>query len=294
MTNASSVLGGVLYDLKPGITSLDALHGEEYMQAQQEIYKSKNSGPYGSPGMGMGFVSYASIVGKDGVEATIKEIQERSLAASAFEKAQEKVIVDQLRNDTFANLQTFVIGCRLDVGKGSDQTQFFSAPPSGVQQISLLVCLEHPLSRGSVHVTCSDPLAAPRIDPGYFRNEIDAKILAAGIQWMDRVAKHPAMAKSLARRELPPESASLATEAERIEYVKNHISTQYHLIGTCALGEVVDNDLRVKGVRRLRVVDASIFPGVSNAPFSLLRHFTRQCFHHLEQWLTMYSMSVVT
>jgi choline dehydrogenase-like flavoprotein len=53
----------------------------------------------------------------------------------------------------------------------------------------------------------------------------------------------------------------LETEEQRIEYVKNHISTQYHLIGTVALGEAVDTKLRVKGVRGLRVCDASIFPG---------------------------------
>lgn len=255
------VLGGILYDLKPGITSLDALHGEEFMKAQQDVYEKTQKGPYGSPGMMMGFVSYASVATPEELESTISDIKKSSLAKTPFEKAQEKVIVDQLRDPTFANLQTFCIGCRLDVAKGSDQTQFFSAPPKGVQQISLLMCLEHPLSRGTVHITTSDPLAPPRIDPGYFRNEIDAKILAAGMKWMDQVAKHPEMAKSLGRRELPPEDASLDTEEERIEYVKNHISTQYHLIGTCALGEAVDNDLRVKGVKGLRVVDASIFPG---------------------------------
>lgn len=123
------------------------------------------------------------------------------------------------------------------------------------------MCLEHPLSRGTVHIKSADPLAAPEIDPGYFRNEVDAKILAAGMSWMDRVAKQPVLAKSLDRRELPPPEASLDTESDRIDYVRNNIATQYHLIGTCALGEVVDNELRVKGVRGLRVVDASVFPG---------------------------------
>lgn len=255
------VLGGLLFDLDPGITSLDALHGEEYMLAQQKLYEETQKGPYGSPGMMMGFVSYASIVSPDELEDTISEIQQKSLAKTPFEKAQEKVIVDQLRDPTFANLQTFCIGCRLDVAKGSDQTQFFSKPPDGVQQLSLLMCLEHPLSRGSVHITSSDPLAPPRIDPGYFRNEVDAKILAAGIKWMDQVSKHPLLAKSITRRELPPQDASMESEAERIEYVKNHISTQYHIIGTMALGEAVDNTLKVKGVNKLRVVDASIFPG---------------------------------
>ncbi|OAL31624.1 hypothetical protein AYO20_08167 [Fonsecaea nubica] len=255
------VLGGLLFDLKPGIDSMDALHGEEFMKAQQDVYQNSQKGLYASPGMMMGFVSYASLVTPDELDATIKEIKEKSLAKTDFEKAQEKVIVDQLRDPTFANLQTFCIPCRLDVAKGSDQTQFFGKPPNGKQQLSLLMCLEHPLSRGTVHIKSSDPLAPPEIDPGYFRNEVDAKILAAGMKWMDKVARHPLLAKSLAERELPPEKESLDSEERRIEYVKNHISTQYHLIGTCALGEVVDTDLKVKGVKNLRVVDASIFPG---------------------------------
>jgi choline dehydrogenase-like flavoprotein len=112
-----------------------------------------------------------------------------------------------------------------------------------------------------VHITSSDPLKPPRIDPGYFRNSVDAKIMAAGIRWMDNVAKHPLLKKSLGKRVQPEEGQSIETEEERINYVKNHISTQYHLIGTAAMGEVVDDKLKVKHVGRLRVVDASVFPG---------------------------------
>lgn len=125
----------------------------------------------------------------------------------------------------------------------------------------MLVCLEHPLSRGTVHITSSDPTAHPKIDPGYFRNPADAKILAEGIKWMDKVVKQPVLAKSLDDRVLPPKDLDISSEEARTEYVRNHISTQYHLIGTCSMGEVVDSSLKVKGVERLRVIDASVFPG---------------------------------
>jgi choline dehydrogenase-like flavoprotein len=45
------VLGGLLYDLKPGVPSLDAMHGAEYAKAQQELYEKTHQGPLGSPGM---------------------------------------------------------------------------------------------------------------------------------------------------------------------------------------------------------------------------------------------------
>lgn len=260
------VLGGMLFDLADGVLSLDALQGEEYAKAQQEVYEKTRKGPYGSPGMLMGFVSYASLVGEEEVKKTIQEIQRNSLAKTNFEKAQEKVILDQLADPTFANLQTFCIPCQLDMSAGESQIQFFSAPPAGKNRVSLLICLEHPLSRGSVHISSKDPLKPPTIDPGYFRNEMDAKILAAGLKWLDGLSKHPRVKSSLGERVQPEPSNTLETEGQRVEYVKNHISTQYHLIGTAAMGEVVDDKLRVKDgkgnlVKGLRVVDASVFPG---------------------------------
>lgn len=143
---------------------------------------------------------------------------------------------------------------------GESQVKFFSAPPEGKTRVSLLVCLEQALSRGSVHVESADPTQHPRIDPGYFRNPADAKILAAATKWMDQVANQPVLKKSLGERVLPPQNASIKTEEERVEYVRNNVSTQYHLIGTCTMGEVVDEKLKVKGVEGLRVIDASVFP----------------------------------
>lgn len=146
------------------------------------------------------------------------------------------------------------------MSQGQSQVEFFSAPPEGKTRVSLLVCLEHPLSRGTIHITSADPMQHPRIDPGYFTNPADAKIMAEGIKWMDKITQRPVMNKSLGERVLPPQKASIEKEEERVDYVRNHISTQYHLIGTCTMGEVVDERLKVKGVSKLRVVDASVFP----------------------------------
>jgi hypothetical protein len=77
---------------------------------------------------------------------------------------------------------------------------------------------------GTVHIESADPTKHPRIDPGYFRNAADAKIMAQGIEWMDKIANHPKLKKSLGKRILPPHDASIETEGERIEYVRNHIS----------------------------------------------------------------------
>lgn len=85
------VLGGMMWDLKEGITGFDSLHGKEFAKIHQEIYEKTGGGMYSSPGMLMGFVSYASIVSKEVLEETIAEMRANSLAETDFEKAQEDV-----------------------------------------------------------------------------------------------------------------------------------------------------------------------------------------------------------
>lgn len=83
--------------------------------------------------------------------------------------------------------------------------------------------------------------------------------MAAGIDWLRKVADQPVLADQLDTRLLPKQGVSLESEEERLEYVRNHISTQYHVCGSAAMGEVVDDRLRVKGTRGLRVIDAVRF-----------------------------------
>lgn len=80
-----------MWDLQDGIEGFDSLHGEEFAKVHQEIYEKSGTGMYSSPGMLMGFVSYASIVSKEELDETIREIREQSLAKTDFEKAQEEV-----------------------------------------------------------------------------------------------------------------------------------------------------------------------------------------------------------
>ena len=254
------VLGGMVFECAPEVLSLDALHGDEYGQKQQMIYEKEHNGPFASPGMLMGFVSYASLVSESELQSTIAEIKKNSFAKTAFEKTQEQLIIDQLSDPTFATLQTFLIPANMDMTAGGDQTRFLGPPPKGKNRVAPLICLEHPLSRGSIHIASSDPTKPPRIDPGYLRNNTDAKILAAGLKWLDQVTRSPILAKSLGERVQPAPDVSLESEEDRIKVLSEHISTQYHLIGTASMGEVVDERLKVKGVRGLRVVDASVFP----------------------------------
>ncbi|EGF30086.1 oxidoreductase, GMC family [Oxalobacteraceae bacterium IMCC9480] len=133
------------------------------------------------------------------------------------------------------------------------------------------VCVVRPASRGTVFLNSSDPLAPPGIDPQFLSDERDLQLLLAGTRTMRKILNAPALA-SYRAKELYTEH--VRTEAELEQYVRTHSDTIYHPVGTCKMGvdalAVVDPQLRVHGLRQLRVVDASVMPrligGNTNAP----------------------------
>ena len=134
------------------------------------------------------------------------------------------------------------------------------------------VCLLRPKSRGSLRLASADPKAAPLIDPNFLADPDDLQRLVRGFKAMRRILAQPALAGHGAR-ELAT-SASAQSDAEIEAFIRAHADTIYHPVGTCRMGpgplDVVDAELRVRGVDGLRVVDASIMPSIvsgnTNAP----------------------------
>lgn len=91
------VLSGLVYDLIEGIGSMDSLHDESFAEEQRQIYAQGRGGMYANPGMLMGFISYASLVSPEELEATVARITKSSVAETDFEKAQEEVSLVDLQ-----------------------------------------------------------------------------------------------------------------------------------------------------------------------------------------------------
>ncbi|HEY6275636.1 MAG TPA: GMC family oxidoreductase N-terminal domain-containing protein [Streptosporangiaceae bacterium] len=144
---------------------------------------------------------------------------------------------------------------------------------------SLLIGLVEVGSRGQLWLRTADPRHKPAIDPAYLSDPSDIEPLVVGV----RMAREFATAGPLGRAckdELAP-GPDVRTDAQVREFIRRDLSTLYHPVGTCAMGgdsrlaasklvSVVDPELRVRGVERLRVVDASVMPvvprGNTNAP----------------------------
>jgi len=137
--------------------------------------------------------------------------------------------------------------------------------------LSCHVCLLRPRSRGALTLASADPLAAPRIDPGFLQEAEDVRELIEGYKLTRDLMRAPAMT-AFWKNELW--SADVDTDADIEALLRRRVDTVYHPVGTCRMGQdaqaVVDDRLRVHGIEGLRVVDASIMPSVvsgnTNAP----------------------------
>ena len=129
-----------------------------------------------------------------------------------------------------------------------------------------LVCL-YPESRGSVKVSSRDPLSLPLIDPALGSVQQDIDTLVRGLKLARRILGNRSFAQYNAHERLP--GSAVNSDAELEQYVRNTLATVHHPGSTCRMGNdalaVVDNELKVHGLRGLRVVDASIYPKLVGA-----------------------------
>ncbi len=129
-----------------------------------------------------------------------------------------------------------------------------------------------PLSRGYVEAKSADPAEAPAINPRYLSDPTDRRAVAGGLNFLRRIFAAPALARYLGTEILP--GRDVQSDDELVDYARRNGSTVYHATCTCKMGNdemaVVDDQLRVRGLDRLRVIDASVMPTVTstntNAP----------------------------
>src|ERR1700738_1974892 len=129
-----------------------------------------------------------------------------------------------------------------------------------------------PLSRGYVEARSNDPREAPAINPRYLSEQTDRRAIVGGLRFVRRLFAAPALATYVGAEILP--GLHLESDEELLDYARQKGSTVYHATCTCKMGSdqmaVVDDQLRVHGLERLRVIDASVMPTVTstntNAP----------------------------
>ncbi|CAE6537225.1 unnamed protein product [Rhizoctonia solani] len=137
------------------------------------------------------------------------------------------------------------------------------APKANTSYMTVFTAIQHPFSRGNIHLNSSDPLVPPQIDPKYFSKSIDLQTLVHSVKFAQKLSKTEPLASIVVTRQDP--APDVTSDIAIADYVRTNVGSIHHPIGSVALapkelGGVVDTNLKVYGTANVRVVDASVMP----------------------------------
>jgi choline dehydrogenase-like flavoprotein len=130
------------------------------------------------------------------------------------------------------------------------------------------VCNLRPTSRGRVSLTSPDPAAAPSIAPNYLATDEDRRVAVDALKLARRIAAQAPLARFRPQEFRP--GPGVQSDAELLKAAGELGTTIFHPVGTAAMGPasdpraVLDERLRVRGIERLRVIDASAMPRITS------------------------------
>lgn len=157
-----------------------------------------------------------------------------------------------------------------------DENGMFNVQMAKHEGVQASLTFLKPRSRGRISLRSASPDDPPRIEYQYLSHADDVRDMLRGVREVHRIMQQPAMS-AITNGQFDPER-ECRTEADWERYARNNVTSSYHPVGTCRMGiddqAVVDAQLRVRGVRGLRVVDASVMPvitaGNTNAPSMMI------------------------
>ncbi|KAJ5957706.1 hypothetical protein N7501_011985 [Penicillium viridicatum] len=250
-----------IMEVQPGITTLDTLYQvPEAMEAATKQYAEAGGGPLSAVCSMQGFFPAKKILSEAELAEIIQSIRDIK-PNSAFHAKQLSQAIANLESDHSANMQFVTIAGSMNPDAIGHQSKLIQPrlldQPAG---LTLAVCIQYPVSRGTIHIGSADPTKPPIINPNYGGHPADISLLAAFLRWSDKLTESEHVKSSFLRRAYPEPSLNLQNIDTAREAVHDLIAGEYHIAGSVAMGDALDGRLRVKGVEGLRVVDASVFP----------------------------------
>ncbi|KAJ5159097.1 Glucose-methanol-choline oxidoreductase [Penicillium coprophilum] len=248
-------------DVQPGVVTLDTLSQvPEAMEAAGKQYAESSSGPLSSICGMQGFFPAKKILSETELADIIQSVRDVK-PTSEFHAKQLAQTIAHLESDHSANMQVVTVTASMDPKAFQHQRgiieQRSADQPAG---LTLALCIQYPVARGSIHIESADPTKPPVVDPNYGGHPADVSLLAAFLRWGDQVAESKHLESSILKRRYPEPSVNLQDMDTARQAVHDLVAGEYHISGSVAMGDALDSRLRVKGVEGLRVADASVFP----------------------------------
>ena len=261
----------MIYELDPSVLTPEALRSDALLAAAaDEQYATSKTGPRTAVGYSASYLPFSHFTPPEKLKSLASQ-----LPATDATKTRLR---DRILSERFSSPEpTGQIEFLFDV---SNYSPFFKSEP-GKRYGTMMQMLQYPFSVGSIHIPLakspSQPTTSddkPVIDPQYYGSgpggEVDFQVMAAAQRFGHKICCTPPLSKIIRQRVFPAPSTkdiSIEDDEDFSAWLRDSTITDWHPVGTCAMGGhegsqggVVDDRLRVYGVKGLRVCDASVMP----------------------------------
>jgi len=257
----------MVYEIDPSIMTPEDLRANPILaEAADRTYATSKSGPRTAIPSSIAYLPYRHIMPPSELSALISS---EVLHSGTKTTQRDRILSQRLRSEKALGQIEYIF----DV---SNYNPYFTSVP-GKKYGTMLQMLQYPFSKGSIHIpamrdgkmTTSDD--HPVIDPKYYAGaggQVDFRMMVAAQKFGDKICSTKPLADIIVSRVFPaPSQDPDGKEEDFADWVRDSTITDWHPVGTCAMGGmgaqdgyVVDRRLKVYGVRGVRVVDASIMP----------------------------------
>lgn len=277
----------MIYELDPSILTPEALRSDPLLAAAaDEQYATSKTGPRTAAGYSAAYLPFSHYTSPEEMSRLASQLPSTSSEsgpATPNDPAGSSLVRDQILSSRFSSPSpSGQIEFLFDV---SNYSPFFRSEP-GKRYGTMMQMLQYPFSVGSIHIPpapspCpnqqdqqlpSNSSDKPVINPRYYEGaggEVDFLTMAAAQEFGHKICATSPLKDIIVKRVFPPLPDDGGEEAAENweDWVRDTTMTDWHPVGTCAMGGdagmdggVVDDRLRVYGVKGLRVCDASVMP----------------------------------
>lgn len=255
------------YQLKPEFPSFDVLKNTTRAAAELALYKAGLVSLYDYTASGYSYFPW-SIVSKETSESLRALVQGDQTLKSPVDKLKQSYFSPALSSKVPQLEVIFSDGYTGLKGYPAANSSLF-----GIGTFSLIGVVQHPLSKGNVHISSRNISDKPIINPNYLSHPYDLQAAANLAKFLRKIATSSPM-NQVWTQEYEPGNA-VQTDEDWKKYALANTLSIYHPVGSAAMlprksGGVVNNRLEVYGTKHLRVVDASVIPLLPSAHIQTL------------------------
>ncbi|KAI8202309.1 hypothetical protein K4K52_006473 [Colletotrichum sp. SAR 10_76] len=250
------------FEVSDGVPSGDVLRDANILNALIGQYEATREGPLGQSTISSAYTPLADgsgLVQKEGKTSLFESHKDQ------IETSAAKLVRSLVESPDEPTCQYLLFPSQITINDHPASMAEYILPSHPDNYITIMTVLNHPFSRGCVHITSPGYKDLPAWDPRYNANPLDLELLARNVQFVEKiVGTEPFGGLIKAGGKRLPEIKGSDLESAK-EIVRQRQISIFHVSGSCAMmpreqGGVVDERLRVYGTKKLRIVDASIFP----------------------------------